>query len=149
MRPLHPALSRLLKLLLRARLRATMSGLRQPRKAVFFVLGIIMMGLWILPNITVGLSHGRSDPMIAREAAPLAFLAMWALSLLANFGEHAVFFSPSEVDFLFTAPFTRRQLLVYKLATACVGMLFTALLFSFVALRSVTHWAAGFVGIFL
>ncbi len=43
----------------------------------------------------------------------------WARRLMFVFtsaGEKALYFTPSEVDFLFPAPFHRRELLIFKLA---------------------------------
>ena len=42
----------------------------------------------------------------------------------------AISFRPAEVDFLFPAPFHRRELLIYKLAKMLLGTVFMALIFS-------------------
>jgi hypothetical protein len=60
-----------------------------------------------------------------------------------------VAFTPAEVDFLFPGPFSRRQLLGYKIARSAFSALFTATLFSFVFLRYAQHWMGGWIAIFL
>ncbi len=52
----------------------------------------------------------------ARRSPPPALFAFTLLFVFTSAGEAAVYFTPAEVDFLFAAPFTRRELLYYKLA---------------------------------
>ena len=61
----------------------------------------------------------------------------------------AISFTPAEVDFLFPAPFHRRELLIYKLAKLFMGAVFMALFFSMSVLIYLNTWLAAFVGIFL
>jgi len=48
-------------------------------------------------------------------------LAMSLLALMTSGGEKAVAFTPAEVGFLFPGPFTRRELLAYKIGKALAG----------------------------
>lgn len=149
MKLLHPALAQLSRMRLRARGRTMVRGLGQPSKLVFFVAGVIIVALWVLPSVAAAFAGNRSNPETVRETAPLFLFAMCLMSLISNADERAIYFSPGEVDLLFTGPFTRRQLLAFKLAMACVGMFLSALLLSCIMLRHVTFWVAGFTGIFL
>lgn len=58
-------------------------------------------------------------------------------------------FTPAEVDFLFPGPFTRRQLLAYKIGKSLVGLLFSSFLMSVVFLRHASSWPFAWVGLFL
>ena len=149
MRVLHPALAHLLRLRFRARVRNTLRGLREPRKAVFFAVGLLLLCFWILPSLMVGVNGGRANPETVRQTAPVLMLAMCVFSLISRADEWAIYFAPCEVGFLFSGPFTRRQLLVFKLALTGIGLVFSSLLFSFILLRSATFWIAGFVSMFL
>ncbi len=64
-------------------------------------------------------------------------------------GEKALYFSPSEVDFLFPAPFHRRDLLVFKLSKTLFGLVFMALIFSISFLLYLNTWLSAFVGLFV
>ena len=73
-------------------------------------------------------------------AAPFAPLALFGFTLLFVFtsaGETAVYFTPAEVDLLFAAPFTRRELLIYKLAKTALALVFMSAFFSLMMLTHV------------
>ena len=59
---------------------------------------------------------------------PVAMLLYVVLTILTSLGERAIYFSPSEVDFLFPAPFSRRQILLYKILGSVTAAIFVALL---------------------
>jgi hypothetical protein len=62
--------------------------------------------------------------------APLALLAFTVLNLLTTAGERGVLaFTPAEVTFLFAGPFSRRQLLAYKITIALISSLLMAVFF--------------------
>ena len=74
----------------------------------------------------VGLFSAAGRARICRSCLLLSAL----LFVFRPAGEKAIYFSPAEVDFLFPAPFHRRELLIYKLAKTLVGLVFMALIFS-------------------
>ena len=53
---------------------------------------------------------------------PIMILGFCLLSIFGPAGELAIAFTPAEVDFLFPAPFHRRELLIYKLAKLFSGL---------------------------
>src|SRR5205823_11503667 len=71
------------------------------------------------------------------------------LTLLTTGGEKAIPFHPAEVDMLFSAPFTRRQILAYKIAKTFAGALLSALLLSGVLLRHAGGWPQTVIALFL
>ncbi len=54
-------------------------------------------------------------PTRFRDVIPPVMLLYVVLTIVTSLGERAIYFSPSDVDFLFPAPFSRRQLLLYKI----------------------------------
>lgn len=62
------------------------------------------------------------------EYLPLGMLAYFLMGMSPALGERAIQFSASEIDFLFPAPFSRRQLLAYHLVRGFVGKIGIALL---------------------
>lgn len=143
---MHPALLRLLLLRARGLPRRLLRSLRKPARAILSVLGL---GVFVLWAGMVWLDPGRAGDRLAvetaRVAAPLLMLMMCLSSLLFS-QSRSVQFSPAEVDFLFPGPFTRRQLLVYKLLNGLGGSLIVATLLSVPFARMVPSWSAAFLG---
>lgn len=110
------ALLLLMRLHAQANVRRLLVGIRTP-KGAFVSLCVLGFGLLILgPNIAMYL--GREGPPAGQrflQYAPLGLFAYTVLTLVTAAGEKSLAFSPSEVDFLFTAPFSRRELLIYKI----------------------------------
>ena len=114
------------------RIRVRLARLKQPRYLIGSIAGIAYIGYFaILRN--PGFSRGRGAATaanVARAAGPLELGAAALLLLLAALvwilpaAGSPVRFSPSEVQFLFPAPLTRRQLLQYRLLRAQLGLLF-------------------------
>jgi hypothetical protein len=144
-----PALFKLLRLQARAVVRRMFRGAKTARGATFLVVGAIMFFLWFGGTMTNAILLPRADPHVVRQYFPLAMLGFCLMTLITTAGERAVAFSPAEVDFLFPGPFSRRQLLGYKIARSAFAALFTATIFSFVFVRYAQHWLGGWIGIFL
>src|SRR3954471_474367 len=143
------ALLKLIFLHFKAFLRGSVRGMGTVRGAVFLALGICVMALWLGSTFFGAFLQPRTDPGKTRELFPIWLLAACVLNLATSAGERAIAFTPPGVDFLFPGPVTRRQLLAYKLLKSSVGAIVTATIFSFVFLRYVPSWRAGWLGIFL
>jgi len=147
---MDPALRKLLGLRLRARLRVIFRGLKTPRGAVFFAVGTAMFVLWLGPSLVMAVAgvsgRARFDPEVVRTVVPLVLLGMCVVNVLAAGRQKGITFTAPEVDFLFAGPFTRRELLVYKLSAGMIGSGFAALFFSVFLLQYATLWPAAFVG---
>jgi hypothetical protein len=112
------------------------------------------MSMGIVPSIVLTLTtRGQpNEPMFIKAAEsilPGVLLGFWLLLLLTSAGEFSVFFKPAEIDFLFPAPYHRRQLLIYKLSQMARGLVLMALLCSIYFLPGLRSWISGFVGFFL
>lgn len=135
----------------RNRWRVQLRRLRQPRYALALVIGIAYIWTFLLrpqPH-----SRGAAEVLLgadARALAELGVLLLVAGAWLFAGGKLALAFAPAEVDFLFPAPLTRRQLVSYKLLRAQLVVLFNTLLWVFilarggselpVAARALTMW---------
>ena len=140
------ALLRLIVLHNRAMLRRALRGLRTARGAVFVALGAVLLTTW-LTSKSLGAS-ATNDAEAVKAFFPMWLLSICLLNLLTSAGERAIAFTPPEIDFLFPGPFTRRQLLGYKLLKSAAGAAVTATLFSILFVRYVPSWPAGWLGIF-
>ena len=147
---MDPVLVKLLRFRLRGALRRSFRGLKTVRGMIFFLFGLGAFLLWIGPQfLLLFIQHGQSDPEVLRDVLPVGLFGLSLMAFLGGSRQEGICFTPAEVDFLFSGPFTRRNLLLYKLASGIVGSLFGALFISFVLMRYASHWLAAFVGAFL
>jgi hypothetical protein len=146
---LHPGLRKLFRLRLRASLRGFKRNLKSPTRVAVFILGLLIVVLWAGSILVAGFAGTRQNVEWFEDAAPFFVLVMLVISMTSAAGERAIYFSPSEIDFLFGGPFTRRQLLAYKMVGTAAGVSFSALIFSVVMTRYVPAWGPGYVGLWL
>src|SRR6476660_8693647 len=102
--------------------------MRPVRGSLLVVFAVGFFALIFLPSLALPLAGALSPNAarmnremvdaatpIVRALGPLILLLFLLLSVVSNWGEAAIYFPPAEVDFLFSAPFGRRELLLYKL----------------------------------
>lgn len=125
---MHPALLLLLRLRRRAFWRRALAGMKTARGMVLLGATATFFALMLLPQFLVPLVNAFSPegakanqqfveaaiPVI-RTVGPLALLFIVVLFVATSLGEAAIYFTPADVDFLFPGPFSRRELLYYKL----------------------------------
>jgi Putative ABC exporter len=145
---MDPALIKLMLLQARGLLRRIVRGARTVRGAVFFAFGVGIAVLW-LGSVLLSAKMQRQDPEYVRGVLPLILLGICILTTMTSAGDKAVAFTPGEVDLLFPGPFTRRQLLLYKLIKNVFAAALSSLVISIALLRFATLWVACYVGILL
>ncbi len=124
-------------------------GLKTPKGAISFALGLGFMVLFLAPNLVVAMEAEPADIETIRMLFPIALMALCALTVLTSVGEQAIYFSPAEVAFLFAGPFGRRELLAFKVVITLVGVSISTLLFSIIMLRYGVSWYTAYAGLFL
>jgi hypothetical protein len=91
--------------------------------------------------------HGTLAPVSDLIFHPAVLFLLWISTLIGSRVKSPIAFSMAEVEFLFSGPFTRRQLLIHKLLISTLGPLgfavMTPLAFPFV------WWPAALVGVLL
>jgi hypothetical protein len=146
---IHPALRQLLRLQFRGALRRTGRQMRTPKGIAFAVIGALVGFVW-LASVAFSTTVGpKSNPEKVRDVAPLALALMCLVNIVGGGGDKAISFTPGEVNFLFPGPFTRRELMSYKLAKTVLGTLAGAAFLSFVLLPYAGGYPAAFAGAFL
>jgi len=145
---MNPALLKLIFMQTRGFFRRSFRGSGLGRVA-FFAVGAALIGLWLLANVINAVAQRRSEPARVRMIAPLAILGFCLVTLITSAGDRAIAFTAGEVDQLFPGPFTRRQLLFYKLLKSTLLAGLTAMILSLVMLRHAQWWFACFVGTYL
>lgn len=125
----------------RNRLRARMKRLKQPRYLIGLVVGLLYFGtIFLLPRLTSRrerpeLESTQKAVQTYIELFGAQFLFVIAASAWIPLGKRgpALYFTPADVDFLFTAPLSRKELITYKLLRPQIGMfigsLFMTLIF--------------------
>ncbi len=152
---MHTALWKLYRLRIRGSIRAMARKLKSLRGAALAAFTLLVLGMMFGPNLVMAFKLGRMAVMGRRadsfcEVIPVVMLLYVVLTIVTSLGERAIYFSPSDVDFLFPAPFSRRQILLYKILGNVTAAIFVALVLPdrrwSCYLRS---WPAAAVGFFL
>ncbi len=124
----------------RNRLRVRLRRLREPRYLIGAIVGAAYLYFTFFARMrTSGASAARrgsrgagTPPMFTAFAAAgpalagLVLLAITALSWMMPFGSGLLDFSEAEIQFLFPAPVSRRQLLVHRMVRSQLGLLFAS-----------------------
>jgi hypothetical protein len=129
--------------------RRALRGAKTPRRMLLFALGGVIIVLWLGPSLFMQNRLPPSDPQRIRTVAPFALLGICLLTLISSAGDRAISFTPGEVDMLFPGPFTRRQLIVFKLTKSTCAAALSALFLSFFLQRHAKWWPACYVGVLL
>ena len=136
---MHTALWKLYRLRIRGELRSMAGKLKSVRGAVLAVFTLLVLGMMLGPNLVMAFKLGRawrgwaSTPIRSARWSPSGCSCTWSMSIVTSLGERAIYFSPSDVDFLFPAPFSRRQILLYKILGSVTAAVFIALVLPDVA----------------
>ncbi len=131
---MRSALFKLMRLQFRGWLRRQFTG-GSTRRLVFGVLGTIMFLLWI-SGVVIGTAIQKSRPAEDILATlPLYLTAFALLPIVLGSDDRAIAFSPAEIDFLFPGPFTRRELVLYKMFKLLLSSVAGGIFFGFVLRR--------------
>lgn len=124
---IDPALLLLIRLRLAGRLRALKRSLTTFKGLMLFLVAAIFFVPWLTTALVAAPPATAQHLEAVRRYGPFILLAYTAIQLLSALPDRAIFFDPAEVNFLFAGPFTRRQLLAYKVAAMLVPSLFLGL----------------------
>lgn len=130
-------------------LRKVGRSLRTVHGALLALFGLLILVPWFLSVILTSQEASGVSPDAIRRYGPPGLIAYCLLIALISSGERALYFSPGEVNFLFPAPFTRRQLLIYKIAISMFLGLLTSLFFTVFFGRYAQWFVAAYLGLFL
>ncbi|MBL9118447.1 MAG: hypothetical protein JNL80_00865 [Phycisphaerae bacterium] len=146
----------LIWLRLRASLRLLGRTARTPKGLAVLLVGGVFIAMGFVPLIlSLFIERPPSPEAVAatRERSllllPFGILGLVLLSVVRTAGDGALAFLQAEVDFLFPAPFTRAQLLLYKLAQRVVPLLWLSLFVSVWVRRLGQAWLPTWVGLLL
>lgn len=143
---MHPTLLYLIRLRTWAWFRHTARGMRSLKRAVFIVFAGIMILLWLGPQLAMAAFRPDPDIEMLRTVLPWMFLMFFLINLFSPGKDMMLNFEPNEISFLFTGPFTRRQLLLYKIVDMTIRMLFSAFIFAVVSMQYTYSFWVAFIG---
>ncbi len=141
------ALALLMWLRMRGWARRIGKSARTTRGKVFLGIGIVMLGLWLMAVIMGQRVDNESKKTASTDTVPLVMFAVTVFTCLTSGGKN-LSFTPAEIDFLFPGPFTRKQLLLYRLSAAALGSLITALFFAFWQGQHASSFVAAFIALY-
>lgn len=113
--------------------------------AVLYLGGVMAMRVFGL-----GADATPPTPTSPERLLTLGPLLVMGMTILTAASGRALSFAPAEVDFLFAAPVSRRQLLLYHWSSRLGAQLFAALFVSiFFTLQYAAHWPLGLLAGFM
>ncbi len=130
----------------RAWFRRQVTGGSRARRVVRFV-AIGLFALWVLSRAAQGFVFDTAIPtQVILDKAPYYIAILAAIPLVFGNEDRALAFSPAEIDFLFPGPFSRRDLVLYKLARVAIASLFGGLLGVIGLSTFIGFWPARLLG---
>jgi|GEM_PF-554923 len=146
---LPPALRLLMRMQVRGRLRKIARGTRTAKGKLYLCMMLIMFAMWMGPTVGSAVFMPQPDAIYVRSFLSPGLLTFCLLTLITTGPESGIHFAVADVDLLFPAPFRRRDLLLYRLSSLGLGVLFTSFMFSLLLIQHVKYWVFGFYGICL
>jgi len=141
-------------LLTRLRMNAAYRRWRRSLARPKGILVTVVFALLFAPSVVgmIALAFVPPPPIpsgLVDRFGPVAFFVLTVLTLGGSTRDSALYFPPAEIDFLFTGPFRRRQLISYKLIMVLLSSLFAAVIIGFSSRIMTARFASALVGAIL
>lgn len=143
-----PALRLLARRKLRATARSFRRRLRTWRGALFTLAGVAFFALWMVSLFLPTMQHPPvvGDPEDLRAGVRLGAFVLTLLSLSSAFSHRGLFLPAEEIQRLFAAPVSRRDLVRYRLLGSMGRGLFGAVIVGLVVMRRMPDPRFAFLG---
>ncbi len=147
---MNRALFVLMKLRLRGAVRKVARTVKRPKGALLLLLSVGLFAMAVLPSLLMtGEDQAKLEirnPWFLRAEALFVF---WLLMMITGRTVGGLAFTLPEVEFLFSGPFSRRELLAYKVSLGSLAPLGTALMMVLFLGRLALWWPALLLGVWL
>ncbi|MBN2329133.1 MAG: hypothetical protein JXR73_18485 [Candidatus Omnitrophica bacterium] len=149
------SLVQLLRLRYKSRMRNTLRSVKTLRGALYFSIAAAVFLLWMAPQIILAFheqengNHNLFSTDAIEALLPFGLFAYCLLNVFLNLGEKSIYFTPAEIDFLFASPFHRKELLLYKILSNAMTLIFTSLFIAVFTFRFAHHFICVAAGFFL
>ena len=140
------ALLLLYRLQIMARVRKLVASMKTVKGMIVTLILLFCFGVMGLPSVLVAIGMERGPSFDFKPFAPFLLFAYFIFSMVTSIGDRSIYFTPSEVDQLFPAPFSRRELLGYKIISWAIAAFFMAVFFSIAFATYFHNVLFGFVG---
>src|SRR4051812_15120240 len=124
-------------------------SLKTVKGLILGLVGSLVFMPMVISSLLTPPIGGDSEIEMFRRYGPVLLLVYCMLNLLLSTGERVLYFSPPEIDFLFSGPFRRRQLLLYRFFGTLAAALLTSMVLTLVSVRHSFLPIAAFTGILL
>ena len=139
----------LLTLKLNAWLRRWSRSVRSLKGLLLAVVGSLVFVPSLIAILFTPKIQSATQLAAARQYGALILFAYCVLNVLLSSGDRAVYYSPAEVNFLFSGPYRPRQLLIYKVVGGLLAALITALFMALAFRQHAAMFPAAYLGLFL
>lgn len=141
-------LALLLRLKLRGTLRKQVRRLRTPSGALFGLLGLLLMGLWIASLLFGwrGELASRVDDELRLPAARAIYFCLGLVTLASSLNHRGLYVPREEIERLFSAPIERRDIVRYRLVANLGRALIGAVILGLAARGMAPDPLYGFLG---
>jgi Putative ABC exporter len=143
------ALWLLLRLRLTGFLRRWGRSLRTMKGLLLALVGSLLYLPMLLTTLIAPRVQLTAQIAMIRRYGALGLFGFCVLNLVLTSDERAVYFAPAEIEFLFSGPFRRRQLLFYKMVNGFFSSVLVALLMTFFFAHHARSFLPAFIGLFL
>jgi ABC-2 type transport system permease protein len=127
--------------------------LRTVKGALLTLFVAVLFAFWVFSLVVAAFVRPATEragtPELARMYGPMALLAYCLLLLALPSSERMIAFTPAEINFLFPAPFSRRQLIGYKMTVIALKTASGTLLLSILFLQYAHSFIAAYIGLLL
>ncbi|HEY7423183.1 MAG TPA: putative ABC exporter domain-containing protein [Gemmataceae bacterium] len=146
---MNGALWLLIGLHMRGWLRYLLRSLRTVKGALLALIGAAVFVPWVLAVLLTPRQDGGWFGGDLRDTGPALLLLYCFMNVVFSTSERAIYFPPAEVNLLFPGPFSRRQLLAYKIASTLLVSVPTALFMSLAFRMQASWFTASFLAMLL
>lgn len=148
---MHRALWKLYRLRMWGAARSMLRRFKSVRGAALGIFTLLVLFMMFGQNLLMLVIHGPGEVMghgteTLRQWLPVGMLLYCVFAIGSSLGERVIYFSPSEVDFLFPGPFSRRELLLYKIAGNVSAAAFIAVIMATSLIMAISSWPAAVIG---
>jgi hypothetical protein len=126
-------------------------NVRTLKGALLALVGLAVFISWVFSLLFLPGTRdaGAFEPATLRRTGPALLVLYCVLNVVFSSSEKAIYFSPAEINFLFSGPFSRRSLLVYKIVQTLLVGLPSAVIMTLVLRVRDTWFLASFLGLVL
>lgn len=149
---LNPALTQLLRYRGSGKIHRWARNVHNPRRLMLCITALSLAAVW-LSNAVLSILFRTPYPLhVVRDWVLLSLMAysLWhVLKAAWKRPDVPIEWHPAEDEFVCRGPFTRREVLAYRLTTVMTATAFKAACASLLLLPELPMWPVGFVGMFL